>query len=207
VIDLFLELLGFEIEKKTHTKEIWEIILKKDNFKPISFHNFEILINQKEIFNLSNGYIIKYDYKKYNESKSFIKTFSLIIHKDLKYLFLETEGDSSFKYQIINIFNENFNEHLKFYALNFYIDQGWAFLNKYREITYLQIITERNGVIEIEDDFKGKENYPIYSSILKVQVENNTFSVQFNINGFNFPPRMKDIEIFDFLEQTKQILI
>ena len=125
----------------------------------------------------------------------------------MKYLFLETEGDSSFKYQIINIFNLNFNELLKFYAFNFYIDQGWAFLNKYREITYLQIITERNGVIEIEDDFKGKENYPIYSSILKVQVENNTFSIQFNNNGFNFPPRMKDIEIFDFLEQTKKILI
>lgn len=203
---MFFELIGFEFNKKIQKNNFWEFLFVDYHFDPVDIHEFKIFLKFLEIIKLANGNIIRFQYRKLGKNFELKRKLSLITHQELDFFLLETEGNSIFKSQIIDIFNKNFEDIIYFFPMNFFIEQEWNFLNQYKDINFLQILTDKDGLIEIEDDFEGKEKYPIYSSILKVKVNNKTYSIQFNNNGFNFPPRMQEAEIFDFLNQTKHIL-
>ncbi|MHA1251443.1 MAG: hypothetical protein ACTSRP_15740 [Candidatus Helarchaeota archaeon] len=196
---MFFELIEFE---SCIADPFWKIFSNKDKFNSINFYGNEIKIKRKRINPHTFGFLINYIYT-YNNL--YTKEFSIIIHKKLNFFLLETENNANFRTQIIELLNNNFKNEYYFFPKILTIKQEWNLLKLFNNYCNL-IISTNKGLIELKEYLVEKEKFPIYSSIIEVNIDNLKYSIQFFNNGFNFPPRMKEDKIFKFLNQTKKIL-
>lgn len=194
---MFFDLIGFEDRGSLF---LWEKINQKTDYLSIIF--YENIVNIKKISDsvFEFGFLIIFEY----ESDMYKKQFTVLIHQDLNFFLLETENNALFRTQIIALLNKNFENELYFFPKVLTIEEEWMLLKLFEKYNEL-IISSDEGLIKVED-ISGKEKFPILSSIIDVAIKDKIFSVQFFNNGFNFPPRMKEFEIFSFLNQSKDVL-
>lgn len=178
---MFFELIGFEELGKQFFKDVFK---EKINFSSINFYTNIVGIEKIKDFSFDFGFLIKYIYNSNNLSR---KYFSIIIHRDLNFFLLETENNAAFRTQIIEILNKNFENEFYFFPKILTIEEEWNLLKLFDTYSNL-IISTNEGLRNLDEEIEGKEKFPIHSSIIDVNINENVYTVQFFNNGFNFPP-------------------
>jgi len=200
---MFLELIEYE-KFEAYFPNLKEALYSLEYFEEIKLLDNLIKIKKTEILELELGILFKFNYHNFYEDIISQKTFSILIQNELDILFLETEGNPIFRNHIINVLNESFKNKYLFFPRVLNIEEQWQILKTFSRYTNLLITTD-SDTIEIED-IQGREDFPIYSSIIEANVDDKRYLIKYFNNGFLLPERMNTNDIFKFLNQIKLFL-
>ena len=198
----FFELIGYRIPFDSN--KIFGQALIKKNFLPLKFGEYSISIEIDSFTEKNNnGMVLWLNFEKKNVSK---KLFSMVFHYNYDFILVQTEGVSQFKSQLIKILNTSFeDEDIYFFSMNFYNSQEWAILNHFNNYMLLKLITE-DGIETVEGNLRDFKQYPIYSVMIKIKTSGKTYPLTMYLKGFLFPPRIKENDVFEFLNEIKSIM-
>ena len=200
---MFLELIEYE-RFEAFFPNFREALYSLEYFTEIKLLDNLIKIKKTEILELELGILFKFNYQNFYEDIISQKTFSILIQNELDILFLETEGNPIFRNHIINVLNESFKNKYLFFPRVLNIEEQWQILKTFSRYTNLLITTD-SDTIEIED-IQGREDFPIYSSIIEANIDDKRYLIKYFNNGFLLPERMNTSNVFKFLNQIKLFL-
>ena len=200
---MFLELIEYE-KFEAYFPNLREALYSLEYFEEIKLLDNLIKIKKTETLELELGILFKFNYQNFYEDIISQKTFSILIQNELDILFLETEGNPIFRNHIINVLNESFKNKYLFFPRVLNIEEQWQILKTFSRYTNLLITTD-SDTIEIED-IQGREDFPIYSSIIEANIDDKRYLIKYFNNGFLLPERMNTSNVFKFLNQIKLFL-
>ena len=200
---MFLELIEYE-KFEDNPSNLREALYSLEYFKEIRLFDNLIKIKKIETIELELGLIFKFKYYNYYEDIISQRTFLILIQNELDILFLETEGNPIFRNHIINALNETFKTKYLFFPRVLNIEEQWHILKTFSRYTNLLITTD-SDTIEIED-IQGREDFPIYSSIIEANIDEKKYLIKFFNNGFLLPERLNHSDIFKFINKIISFL-